>query len=66
MAVGLGLIGGGLSPLIRGSAFYQNYWGGAVFAPFTVIIGGVVLFIGIFQLGQKRHEASRQMRKHHR
>jgi len=63
--VGLGLVGRGPAPLFQGSAFYPNYWGGAVFAPIAVSIGEVVMLVAIFQRRQNRHEASRPKFQHH-
>jgi len=50
--VALGTISIGVLPILRGSYFYRNYWGGLVYAPAT-IVGGVLLFwVGLF--GWKR------------
>jgi hypothetical protein len=50
--LGLMFIGMGASPLLRGRTHYQSYWGGAVFAPFVIVIGLLVL-IGVFTIREK-------------
>jgi uncharacterized membrane protein len=40
--------------MVTGKLFYQNYWGGSVFAPVTVLVGTVLLFAVIFRWGQFR------------
>jgi hypothetical protein len=52
--VGVGLFASGLGYLLRGQAFYQNYWGGAVFDPIVILIGGVVIYLALFRFGSKQ------------
>lgn len=33
------LLSGGIGTLGKGSLHYSNYWGGAVFAPFAIVLG---------------------------
>jgi hypothetical protein len=35
----------GVLTLLRGRQYYHNYWGGAVFAPFAMLIGGLCFFV---------------------
>jgi uncharacterized membrane protein len=63
--IGLGLVGNGLAPLMQGRSFYSNYWGGAVFAPISLMIGIVVILIAIFQGRMRREESPRRRRKNH-
>ncbi len=44
---GLMFIGMGLFALLLGRTHYQNYWGGAVFAPFAIFVGLLAL-VGVF------------------
>jgi hypothetical protein len=37
----------GISTLLKGRLQYSNYWGGAVFAPFAILIGVLGIFAGI-------------------
>jgi hypothetical protein len=39
--------GWGVVTLLQGKLHYQNYWHGSVFAPFSVIIGALILFVAI-------------------
>ena len=32
-------------PLAKGAMFYESYWGGAVFVPFVLLIGAVLVVI---------------------
>jgi len=38
----------GVLQIARGELSYENYWGGLVFAPFTILLGGF-LFIALFR-----------------
>src|SRR5262245_25026048 len=38
----------GLAHLLTGKVNYENYWGGLVFAPFTIAIGILLLYIAAF------------------
>ena len=33
----------GVASLAMGSLHYTNYWGGAVFAPYAIIVGGLLI-----------------------
>ena len=35
----------GLLTLLRGGLYYFSYWGGAVFAPFAILIGALTVFV---------------------
>jgi hypothetical protein len=37
----------GVVTLLQGRLHYQNYWHGAVFAPFAVLVGSLILFVAI-------------------
>jgi len=37
----------GVVTLLQGKLHYQNYWHGAAFAPFSVLIGALILFVAI-------------------
>jgi len=45
--VGLMIIDTGALTLARGQLHYANYWGGAVFAPFAFLIGGLVILMAV-------------------
>lgn len=49
--VGIFAISYGVLQIARGGLSYENYWGGLVFAPFTVLFGALILCISLF-----RHE----------
>jgi len=40
-------------PLARGALFYQSYWGGAVFVPFLLFVGAVILVIAVVDWNRK-------------
>jgi hypothetical protein len=66
LLVGLAFLGLGLSPLLKGQAFYQSYWGGAAFAPLVALIGVGMLFVGVFRWEQIQKREPPQRKKHHR
>lgn len=39
----------GVVHVITDQLNYENYWGGVVFAPFTIVIGLVFLYIAFFR-----------------
>lgn len=43
--IGLGVFGWGLRSLLGGHAFYQSFWGDAVFAPIPVLVGAAVMLL---------------------
>jgi hypothetical protein len=45
--MGLMFIAMGERSLLRGRTHYENYWGGAVFAPFAIFIG-LLMLIAVF------------------
>jgi hypothetical protein len=47
--VGAFMVGYGALQIGRGSLSYENYWGGLVFAPFTILLGAIVLYISLFR-----------------
>jgi len=56
----------GLLQMTRGNVSYENYWGGLVFAPFTIFLGALVLYIALFRhervAGASRDKKGRQVR----
>jgi len=46
-AVGLLVSVFGIAALARGSLHYPNWWGGAVFAPFAICIGGLAIVVAL-------------------
>jgi hypothetical protein len=52
IAVGLGcflILMLGMGTLFQGNVGYRNWWGGVVFAPFAILVGGLGLFIAGFK-----------------
>jgi hypothetical protein len=48
--IALSVITVGVGPLfLKDALFYKNVWGGLVFAPFTVAVGLLLLYIIIFK-----------------
>jgi hypothetical protein len=47
--VGLIVICLGAGSLALGHLHYANYWGGVVFAPYALLIGGLTILIAIVQ-----------------
>jgi hypothetical protein len=45
--VGVLVMALGVVTLLQGKLHYQNYWHGAAFAPFSVLIGAMILFVAI-------------------
>lgn len=41
--VGLMVFATGVLSLMAGRLHYSNYWGGAVFAPYAIIVGGMLM-----------------------
>ena len=39
----------GVLQIVRGELNYQNYWGGLVFAPFTILLGALILYLSLFR-----------------
>jgi hypothetical protein len=39
----------GVGTLLQGNIGFRNWWGGVVFAPFAIIVGGLGLFIAGFR-----------------
>jgi hypothetical protein len=39
----------GLASLFTGRVSYHNYWGGLVFAPLTIVLGILLLYIATFR-----------------
>src|SRR6266566_1694229 len=39
----------GVCTLFQGNVGYRNWWGGVVFAPFAIFVGGLGLFIAGFR-----------------
>jgi hypothetical protein len=56
----------GMLQIVGGKLNYQNYWGGLVFAPFTILLGTLVLYISVFRhdqvAGAWRDKKGRAMR----
>ena len=47
IAIGATIFSLGLATLLKGKLQYSNYWGGAVFAPYALLIGPLVVLVGI-------------------
>jgi len=43
------MISFGLAHMFAGETHYSNWWGGLVFAPFTVLVGFFLLYLVIFK-----------------
>jgi len=39
----------GVGTFFQGNIGYRNWWGGVVFAPFAIIVGGLGLFVAGFR-----------------
>jgi hypothetical protein len=59
--VGLALLSPSLLVLLKGAAFYQNYWGGVAFAPIGVVVGAFAMYLATF--GWKALESREKSRK---
>ena len=57
--VGGSLIASGLRRLFAGQLHYSNYWGGAVFAPFAIVIGTFLVLLVIFKRRDRPQEKLR-------
>jgi hypothetical protein len=51
----------GVLTLLGGRQYYSNYWGGAVFAPFALVIGGLVFLVAL----RKRKTSSQRIEARH-
>jgi hypothetical protein len=47
--IALAVISTGVRYLMKDASFYQNWWGGLVFAPLTVLVGLFFLYLVIFK-----------------
>jgi hypothetical protein len=47
--VGLIIFSLGVGALLRGQIEYLNYWGGAVFAPFAILVGVGLIVVAAIQ-----------------
>jgi len=47
--IALAVIATGIRGFVKGSYSYNNWWGGLVFAPITVIVGLFVLYLVVFK-----------------
>ena len=45
--MGIVIISLGSRTLTQGKLHYSNWWGGAVFAPFAIIVGAMVVVVAI-------------------
>ncbi len=61
--LGLLLILQGISWIVRGNLNYQNYWGGIVFAPLAILVGGLFVYLVIFQWNRLGRTSSEQDRE---
>ena len=43
--IGVMIAASGIVAFVRGNLHYSNYWGGAVFAPNAILIGGLVIVV---------------------
>jgi len=53
--IALAVLSTGLRHLLKGNTSYQNWWGGLVFAPLTIVGGLLLLFIVIFKWDKIRN-----------
>ena len=60
--VSLTILALGSGTLVRGGLHYQNWWGGTMFAPFAIVIGGLGLFIAAFAPKAFAEKATRRSR----
>jgi len=44
----------GVAQITGGRVSYENYWGGLVFAPFTIVLGILLLYIALFRFDRLR------------
>jgi hypothetical protein len=54
IAVSILVLGFGIGTLLKGRLQYSNGWGGAVFAPFAVLIGVLGILAGIVTWRKRR------------
>ena len=73
LLMGLGLLLGGIRALTGGALHYRNYWGGVVFAPLAIVMGGALLVLLVVKwrtLDEREEElkgkAARRARQAHR
>ena len=52
----------GVLTLLSGRPYYFNYWGGAVFAPFALVIGGLLFLVAL----RKRKTSSQPIEARHK
>jgi hypothetical protein len=45
--LGSALVAIGLLHIVAGQPHYRNYWGGLVFAPFAILLGGFLIYFGL-------------------
>jgi len=74
--VGAVIFAFGVLTLLGGRQYYSNYWGGAVFAPFALGVGGLCCFVALLkrnsrpanaagsQANEGRHKRPAVMRRH--
>jgi hypothetical protein len=43
------IVSAGIRMLLKGSLYYSNYWGAAVFGPFAIVVGAFLLYILLFR-----------------
>jgi uncharacterized membrane protein YcjF (UPF0283 family) len=52
--IALAVAATGIRHLLKGDTSYQNWWGGLVFAPLTIIGGILLLYVVIFKWDKLR------------
>jgi hypothetical protein len=62
VVIGLMIIGFGIASLQHVGLMYHNWWKGAAFGPFAIIIG-IVFITLMFRLGSLESEMKKHLRK---
>jgi hypothetical protein len=44
----------GVLHIVADQLNYENYWGGVVFAPFTIVFGLIVLYVALFRYNRAK------------
>ena len=47
------LLGSVTRPLVRGALFYQNFWGGAVFVPFALLVVALIVVVIVIKSNRR-------------
>jgi len=52
ICIGVFLASSAILSLLAERFYYQNYWGGMVFAPYTALIGFLIVIVGFLRRGR--------------